>query len=627
MSWSAWPEFRAGHRWEQVTLYTRSTNKDANARPVFKRQLGLLELKFDLSTQRAGQSDMFVRLNVALEDGEADDAMQEAFLSRMLLAWTAARQRHPLLAATVHDSDREHKIPSVQAREFRYAPPRTAEEAFEAARETFLLHEVNGNVEEAMDEVQSRYILNGERVLLDQGRCLARLILVQGIGSPGSTGFFLVISHIISDGLSVFKLVNELFAHASSPFLPTPSSPPTFRLLAEKLSETSPPAPQMSWLLPPDILSAWPLLLPADSLFSRLPLSNEEHYPSIPLPPSVQPAPPPPSLPASITSSTPAPTPLPPLTPSPARQRWFWAFHRVLLTQRYQRYPRTLSLPRLAYPEKPPQARTRWPSMRFSQTTSGKLLRLCQREAISPSMLLYALISLSISRVLASTRPSEPYHPVIIGFPFSFRPLLLRHAASADGETDQSDPSSDLAIRITFSQIQLPNLPLNPADPSSAEAVRTAALRGARLAKKQFAERLAPDPYKRNVFMAEAYSLVLQRLLNGVNNNPIPYNEPKTAINASMIGDVDRLLPTSFPLPPTPSSSSSSPSPGQIRLSSLLIGTRLHSGEGTLLEALTWDGQITLCLGVDDGLIDGEMVERLLEGVREAGEVVAKGEY
>lgn len=87
-----------------------------------------------------------------------------------------------------------------------------------------------------------------------------------------------------------------------------------------------------------------------------------------------------------------------------------------------------------------------------------------------------------------------------------------------------------------------------------------------------------------------------------------------------MIGDVDRLLPTSFALP----SSSYSSTTTTLRLHDIAIGTRLHRGEGMLLEAFTWDGMVTLCLGVDDGLMDPALVDELLGGVRELGEAVAQ---
>lgn len=42
-----------------------------------------------------------------------------------------------------------------------------------------------------------------------------------------------------------------------------------------------------------------------------------------------------------------------------------------------------------------------------------------------------------------------------------------------------------------------------------------------------------------------------------------------------------------------------------------------------LMEAYTWDGMLTVCLGVDDGLMRGEDVEELLEGIRKIGQIIA----
>lgn len=86
-----------------------------------------------------------------------------------------------------------------------------------------------------------------------------------------------------------------------------------------------------------------------------------------------------------------------------------------------------------------------------------------------------------------------------------------------------------------------------------------------------------------------------------------------------MIGDVDRLLATRFP-----SSSNLANSPSRaMRLHDILIGTRLHRGEGMLLEAFTWDGMITVCLGVDDQLIPLDVVDELLSGIKALAEVIA----
>lgn len=74
--------------------------------------------------------------------------------------------------------------------------------------------------------------------------------------------------------------------------------------------------------------------------------------------------------------------------PSPARRRWFWAFKRVVLLRRQERYPRTLPFPRIPLgvdAPTPPQPKTRWPRLRFDPATSAQLFAICRREGISPS--------------------------------------------------------------------------------------------------------------------------------------------------------------------------------------------------------------------------------------------------
>ncbi|BGP32439.1 hypothetical protein JCM10296v2_004220 [Rhodotorula toruloides] len=622
MTFSEWPGYRAGHRWTQEDVVVEGDDSALppamRRRTAWVRSLGVLECKFDKATQLVGQSDTFVRLKVSLpvdEGGETvDEAVRDSFVGRVLLAWASLRAKHPLLACTVHDARAEigSDIPLVQTRQFRFVPPATDDEACERAWRTMLVHDVDGDLDIAMDELQDQHVLNGERVLLDQTACLARLVLIRP-RSSADLGFFLIISHIISDGLSVFKLVNELFTLASSPSLPPPPSPPTFARLATHLSgRLSPP----TWSLPDEIASSWQLTLAEDAVFPHLPLANEEHYPVLPLLPPRRPTPPvqPTENPSRIASPA-SPQHSPPTTP---QLRWLWAITRTILLRRQSRFPRTLHVPRSPHSLPPPQARNRWPRLRLERELSSRVIRFCKTHSVSPSMLLYSLIALSLANVLKSAHPDAPYHPIVLGFPFSARPFLLSRPADSP-QQPCSDPSADLAIRITFGSIHLPTLPLDPANRSKADEIRQAALRGARLAKEQFAKRLAPDQTSRTVFLAGMYGLILDRLLNSTGKNPIPYNEEKTALNASMIGDVDRLLATRFP-----SSSDLANSPSRaIRVHDILIGTRLHRGEGMLLEAFTWDRMITVCLGVDDHLISPEVVEALLSGIRTFAEVVA----
>lgn len=45
-----------------------------------------------------------------------------------------------------------------------------------------------------------------------------------------------------------------------------------------------------------------------------------------------------------------------------------------------------------------------------------------------------------------------------------------------------------------------------------------------------------------------------------------------------------------------------------------------------LMEAFTWDGMLTVCLGVDDELMRPEDVDALLDGIRKVGRVIADSE-
>ncbi|GAA5959294.1 hypothetical protein JCM21900_003918 [Sporobolomyces salmonicolor] len=599
MSFSAWPGYRPGHRW------VIDERADRPPRARFVRPLGVLEAKFDDASQRQGQSDTFLRLKVSLPASVDDGDVQCAFVARLSLAWANLRASHPLLATTVRDAPHVETIPMCRTREFQYEPPASTEDALRRAQKTILkVDAAASQLDAAMDDLQGQHILNGERVLLDQST-MARLVLVVE-QDPTELGFFLLISHIISDGLSVFRLVNELFSLVASPDLPTPATSPHL-LTVDAFLAGSRDSP--AWEVPGVVARPWVSMPPPDEVLRRLPLATEDHFPNIPLSSSVH------------SSSTPQPTEAPADTephlsaphapPSAARQRWFWAITRILILLRQRRFPRSLHFPRLAYPSPPVQANTRWPFLRFNKASSASMIRFCKRNSLSPSMLLYAILSMSLANAFAKIHPHEPYRPVLIGFPFSARPFLEPVA------TPSSDPSSDCAIRITFGTIHLPNIPQDPTV-ENREAVRATALRGARLAKQQFTKRLAPERQSRSLFLASAYALILDRLLSSTGRNPIPYEDPKTAINASMIGDVDRLLPTTFSFPPSTAS--------HLRLHEMLVGTRLHRREGMLMETFTWDGMIQVCLGVDDKLIRDEHVEGILEGMRRIGEVIAGSE-
>ena len=125
------------------------------------------------------------------------------FFARLVHAWARVRARHPLLGATVRDAaevgEREGHLHLPRPREFRYEVPGDEEEALRRAWETVLVKE-SEEVGKRMEEVLDVRILNGPRVLLDQGRCLARLVVVRdtSAGPARKHGLFLVVSHVVS---------------------------------------------------------------------------------------------------------------------------------------------------------------------------------------------------------------------------------------------------------------------------------------------------------------------------------------------------------------------------------------------------------------------------------------------
>jgi hypothetical protein len=131
-------------------------------------------------------------------------------------------------------------------------------------------------------------------------------------------------------------------------------------------------------------------------------------------------------------------------------------------------------------------------------------------------MLLYAMTSMALVRILAAAHPFEPYYPIVLGFPFSSRPFCDRqpdpHIAD-ETLLGFSDPLVDVALRIAFSQIHLPSVPLDPRASGDRRQIRWQALQSARLAKRQFARMLEPEQLTRDLLHAEAYGRILDRVL------------------------------------------------------------------------------------------------------------------
>lgn len=219
MKWSDWPGYRAGHRWSRIVTADGTGEEQLDA---FSRPLGLLESGFDVGGQRQGQSDIHALLKVDLHPSEAIEGgadrqqdWSDRFIERLLLAWTTVRGRHPLLASRVRDGGAACNPGGVNPREFVYVPPTSFEAAILAAQDTVLLHESgpSESLDEACLAILDRYILNGERVLLDQSECLARLVLIRNPAEPLKLGLALVVAHVVRPRLRFWLKRKKAYAH------------------------------------------------------------------------------------------------------------------------------------------------------------------------------------------------------------------------------------------------------------------------------------------------------------------------------------------------------------------------------------------------------------------------------
>ncbi|SCV69233.1 BQ2448_2253 [Microbotryum intermedium] len=235
-------------------------------------------------------------------------------------------------------------------------------------------------------------------------------------------------------------------------------------------------------------------------------------------------------------------------------------------------------------------------------------------------MVLYSIMSIIVSRFFASPNNSSPpsYRPLNFGFPSSIRPFLdpVRGAGGPDLATD-------LAIRLTFGHISLP-FDDTVAEESCSERLRWRIFKGARLAKRQFEARFRTQ--NRGFFFPVDYHRIMYRVLSAASQDPAPIEQPSTVINASMIGDLDRLLPSSFPLATATVAENGStesenvqvnPPAPNLEITDLSIGTRLHRGEGMFPEVYTFGQQLYVSVGFDEQINARSFIQRSIRGAIE----------
>ncbi|SGY20739.1 BQ5605_C016g08136 [Microbotryum silenes-dioicae] len=585
--WSTWPGYNPNHRWVKEALSTSKLENNSEVVPTnglpsidldsvtltssapssgaWTRPLGLIETKFDLAAQNDGQGDVFVRMTTRVPAQEVDVLQR-----RVLLAWTRLRTLHPSLAYTVHDGpqgEAQH-VPGVRNRMFRYYVPQNDRDAIEQAWRTVHVQH-SSDPGKAARELQQQQVLNGPRSQLQQSSCLARLVMIINDAQSSDADshldpvFMLALSHVISDGISIVNAMRDFFELLTSPWPPTPPTSPPYTRCLDELGPNS----VLSWDVAPGVLSAWNLTALEAEQVSQLTLATEDLWPSLPLDS--------------------------PNSASVARKRWFWAITRTIM----------------------------WLTLKLDLETSQRTVGVCRRERISPifliiarcnslGMLLYSILSIVVSRFFASATSSLGYRPLKIGFPSSIRPFL-DPSLRAKG----SNFTTDLAIRLTFGHITLPFYDTE-AQELCGERLKWRIFKGARLAKRQFDTRFREQ--ERGFFLADNYHRMLFRVLSAAGQDPVPIEEPSTVINASMIGDLDRLLPSSFPLLATIENKALNTPPPTVDITDLSIGTRLHRGEGLFTEVYTFGRRLYVSVGFDEQIYEKGFIESSILGAIES---------
>lgn len=177
----------------------------------------------------------------------------------------------------------------------------------------------------------------------------------------------------------MLKLVNELFATASSAELCSPEERPTFLDFDDFLRGSMSVKP---WDVSPDLHRQWGTTLEADEIKRTLPLATEDHMPPLPVTSNES---------QSLLQPIELPTRLeaadrirhePKTT---ARKRWCWAISRTIILARQRRCPHTRPFPRVERESPPTNVCTKWESIKFDQDTTARLLRFCKVNAQSPS--------------------------------------------------------------------------------------------------------------------------------------------------------------------------------------------------------------------------------------------------
>ncbi|BFZ59300.1 hypothetical protein YB2330_000306 [Saitoella coloradoensis] len=517
-----------------------------------------------------GVSDVFTLAKFTLPSSSTSTVLSD---TNLLRTWTDLRTLHPLLDSVTATSAPSPDIitarlpanippsmmPVPEDLHFVYPGPR---HAAERARKTF--HRIPGPIQDNVEEWVETRLLNGRRKWLQQETCLSRLFLLQlGVKDGDGDGEWAVcfyMAHCVSDGVSATHLLADYFRLLTSPTTTT------------------------------------------DAVESKHPLSRrltpalEDSYPR---------------LPHTYNNWT------------PARRRFWWAAQKIMydLRTRRERFTRSIPIPTRPLLELPPvavQPISRWPVLVVGQDRVKKLVKVASEGGFSIGNLIYAIVGTAISNYVGEEEARKA-DACQIGFPFNMRPFLGR----GDHGSRREKRKTESSIMLSFASIVVPAIPLMTKGRDMKEVV----LARAKLVGKQFRdlfksqERLVLNSYLRSGERLQAArgpppadhekgKLKVKELEGGEEQGKFSSMPMGQSMNCSVVGNLDHVLPSTYPL--LSSSSSSSPPAAVLEIIALRMGVRVRSAE-ILGEIWRFRGQLTFAVGFDESVYERTMIEGFLE--------------
>ncbi|TIA92539.1 hypothetical protein E3P99_00569 [Wallemia hederae] len=538
---------------------------------VISRPFGLVELFFyKMSTIHHGRTDIFYRLPFKCST--------PGILQKLPIAWAKLHQRHPSLSFNIVDNQFTLDLNTLS----------TDPVSLLTHSSTSLVYhtDYNHDVVTWMRE----HLWNGDRKYLSDTQ-LARLFVFHNPKS-NQVDIVLAIAHCISDGTSVVALMNEFLELLTSDEVARVSA----RVDVPNLSNYNTFKPQVH-VESNDSLS----FLHADrqDILAALPMAAESGYPP---------------LPATVTP------------PSVPRLRWYWAIRRVVSQVRSEALNRLTTLEFIG--ENAPQtqkelepswgALTDWKQETLSAQQTAVVMAYSRACGVKIGSLLFAASTIAISN-LNHKHADKSFggDTCIVGFPFSLRPYLSpRRERSTPSVISGTADVSPMSVQLGFGGIQLPSTPCYADSPT----FKNRFAYRAQSARRQF-DKLLSSP----TLLQDGHLMALSRASNfskgddGWKSIKQDQSQEKkrgkgTAINASMIGAMDRVIKREY-----------SSVNGAVSLDSsrtAYIGVRCRQHE-LLLETFTLNGQLTITLGHDKVMWNDECVREYLQEFRRILEALA----